>query len=229
MCKEKDYLLREYEMFRYLMFKEEPTDKICYKMTESVLNDEEYLRFVITTTIDSFGDVQLNGTISPAIIIANFEDVNPEITETLLNNLLFEYQDEAKTIPLIITGSNFGKSYLEAVLSNTNIKLKASYNEQLTKALIKSLEIKMNYDLLTLFLLRDDIEKKSKKEVIDYVDEENLYLLKELWEDMFLGFDFLDAEAEMEDKLSVFEETEEESNNTLASIIQLIDEKLYSE
>ena len=155
------------------------------------------------------------------------------IKQKLLYNLLFEYQDEEKTIPLIITDCAYGMSYLKAVLINTKIYFKPDNKLQLTNALIKSLERKMDFELLTIFFLREDIEKEYKQMVVDFVDEENLYLLKKHIEETLVNFnipiiDFGDVLND-EKVLETFSEFDAEENPILADVVAMIDQKLYAE
>lgn len=239
---EKDFALKEYELLRYLTLNEaklteEATQKL-ESMKSEFLNDEEHLNYAVSITKDMFGLKHLNGVITAAFVIMNMEEIDPEISEVLLANLLFEYQDESKTIPLILTGKNaLEASYLVYLLANQNIQLKEVYHDKITECVIQSQEKEFDDAILTLYFMRKDIPIKLKKQIIDALDEDVLYRLLNSWEEnlinimsdaMKTGLDddeMSDGEiAEIEKQL---EEMEQEKVDPLDEVVKLINEKLY--
>jgi len=239
---EKDFALKEYELLRYLTLNEsklteEATQKL-ETMRSELLKDEEYLNYAVSITKDMFGLKHLNGVITSAFVIMNMEDINPEISETLLANLLFEYQDEAKTIPLILTGKNaLEASYLMYLLANQNVKFKEIYHNKITKYVIQSQEKEFDEAILSLYFTREDIHIELKKQVIDALDGDVLYRLLNSWEENLINIMSdamkveLDNDEMSDEEIAELEKhldgTEQGKVAPLAEVVKLINEKLY--
>lgn len=199
MC-EKIFEVKEYELLRYWLsgqnskegienLKADIHDKLDLIVNE-VLTDEEHLKNAVESTKDVYGKVHLRGTITPFIIIANYEIIKRDITEKLLKNLLYEYQDDDKKEPMLLAGrAAFGCTFLEAVLSILSIKFSGEQSDIIANCVIKSSENVSDFNILTLFFIRNDINIEAKKKVINCLDDNVLYLLKQSWEEYM--FDFL--------------------------------------
>lgn len=238
-CKE-EFLVKEYELARYCSIggKEEFTEtekNIFGKFNDEILANKEYLKYAVSATKDVFGKTYLNGIITPFTIIANLQNVDSEIAEILFNNLFNEYYDEEQTKPIAACqNSILGISYLEAILLNNDIIIDEKYHKKIAECMNMFRET----SIFTAFFLRKEIPIDCKKKIIDFLDEDILYLLPKKWEEIFFNSlmdDFYDglydddvSEEELLEEEKVRMESEAERHNLLDEVIELINEKLYS-
>lgn len=244
MCKEKfnelTFVKREYELLRFFTslgdnFSERANQSIG-PIVDELIDNEEYLKYAICVNKDMFGVKQLNGVVTIFFMLANLESVKPQIADELITTLLFEYQDEEKSIPFGLTGEKLmGLNYLNYLLSNKDYELNELYAKRISELLIESVENKFDYWLLTLYFSRRDISIELKKFVIDSLDYDVLSMLLSVWEEDFmasmvssLNLDFLDSSDDEEELQKELEEIHEEKVSSFADVINLINKKLYS-
>lgn len=230
---------KEYELLRCAMMTEDESENIVERIRafkEDLLIDEEHMKWACKLTTDMFGAQHLNGTITAYVILSCFERINQSVANDLLDKLLFEYQDEYETYPLILTGERVLGKYLFHVLRNPNIHLNGKQQQRIAECVIQDATTKvegrtLDGSSMIVFLLRTDIPANLKKEVIDALPDEFLYVLKQYLEEEKLEFMLYsvahsDIAEDVENK-EFFSEQSEESNG-LDKVIELIDDKLYS-
>lgn len=245
MCKEKinemEFIKREYELLRFLTSVEnEISEEILRKMETirtEVLSNEEALKYAINITKDMIGVKQLNGPVTVSFMLLELEKINSEISDKLINNLLFEYQDDNEEIPFILTGKIiFETSYLIYLLLNSDYKLDEKYSTRIGECVTQSIEKEFDSLLLTLYFRRDDISIDHKKIVIDSLGEEVLYKLINEWEENFIK-DMISSfnpdspdlsDDDLEDFEKEFENMHKGNGSSFADVINLINQKVYS-
>lgn len=234
------FFKKEYELLRFLTsidgdFPKKSRQKLDEVISE-ILDDEEYLSYATQVTEDMFGIKQFNGVVTITFMLMELEKLSLEISNKLMKNLLFEYQDKSNKVPLILTGEkSLESSYLEFLLVNTEYKIKDEYAKVISKYVIQSIKKKFDAALLTLYFNREDISMELKESVINSLDETVLYRLMREWEDNLIGamldginLDVLDLMDDEFDKIQdEFEESCEEKASCLSKVMKLINEKLY--
>ena len=239
---ELEFIKREYELLRFISidavkFSDEAKNKL-EAIIEELINNEEEIRYAITVKKDIFGMNQLAGVVTTLFILVQLEKINPDISEKLMENLLYKFQKRKDNIPLILTGEEIlGASYLEFLLENTEYKIPEIYHSKIGICLIRSIEKKVNFSLLTSYFVRTDIPIKNKKFVIDALDDEVLYRLIDEWNKSFMNsivdslkresLEFLN-EKEAEEFLRELKSMHKEKVSCFTEVVNLINEKLYS-
>lgn len=223
----------EYELLRYFLASEKSHEKVKDIQNE-ILSDKKYIKKAIAVTKDAFGLSHITGTITPYFMLINRESINPSIADQLLTNLFFEYQDDQKKVPLVLTGENILGKYLFFVLANSDIEIDEKYHERIAECVIQSCAAKIvDAGILTAFFLRRDLSIELKKKVVDVLPDEILYVLKEHWEEAKLEMMMASIASANTDDETICElkelfEDEESYEDTLDKVVELIDDKLYS-
>lgn len=241
---EMDFIKREYVFLRMLTFTEELSEEVAEKMASiqnEALKNVEAQKYAIGITEDIFTIKQLNGPVTIACMLLELEKINPEISNQLMENLLFEYQDNDKKVPFILTGDSiFSSSYLEFLLGNHKYTIDKKYNRRISECVIQKMscmeEREFNGLILTLFFERKDISIEHKKFVIDSLDEDLLYRLVNEWNEAFmeamvdnLNLEALDLSDEETEKIEKeLEDMHEEKVSSFIDVVDLINKKLYS-
>ena len=161
------------------------------------------------------------GGLTPSIMLSNYEFIDTEILQTLLDKVLFEYIDKERNECLMHVKDCFGLSYLAYIVIMTEISFDIKLQERITQGILIQYEKELDLDVISCFLANDAIELRYKQQVIDKMSEEDLSeLLDEFESDSEAMLDFLTEydDIEMDDEEYDYEEEEE-----LLDITEVID------
>ena len=215
--------LREYELMKYAMYNqgERVACQKWYDELDSVVLDSDYQREAIKLEKNDMGLTMFRGGLTPSIMLSNYEFIDSEILQTLLDKVLFEYIDKERNECLMHVKDCFGLSYLAYIVIMTEISFDIKLQERITQGILIQYEKELDLDVISCFLANDAIELRYKQQVIDKMSEEDLSeLLDEFESDSEAMLDFLTEydDIEMDDEEYDYEEEEE-----LLDITEVID------
>lgn len=193
---EKEYLciekikLKEYELVENVMYNgtsSQPSEQ-WNKQINSILRDHEYQKVAIKLEKNDMGITTLVGIITPSFMFVNHADINSDILEELIHNILFNYVDKDKKLPIMFVKDIFGISYITHMLIQPNLILKDCFQEKITEGILMLYSKKCDKEIIKCFLTSPAIAFKYKKSLLEKMNKEELFgILCGLKEDIDTG------------------------------------------